>query len=55
MRLASRGTRENDDGDVAKVDDEANADALRRQARRLHVQSLVVAAIATVVLVLLPL
>jgi hypothetical protein len=55
VRLASRGTREDDQGESHTIDDAALADALRRQARRIHVQSLLLALFATGVCLIIPL
>jgi len=55
VRLAARGTREDDDGETRELHDATQAAAIRRQARRLHIHSLIVAALITGSVILLPL
>ena len=50
MRLAARGTRDLDDGEE-RVDDEAERAGLRRRARDVHIQSLLLASFGTVLAV----
>lgn len=55
MRLASRGTRDLDDaGDTESLDADLAA-ALRRQARKLQAQALLLAAPVTAVVFVFPL
>ena len=53
MRLAARGRRETDGGEEA-IGDPVLVRALRRQAREVHVESLLVAAALTGLALLLP-
>ena len=55
MRLASRGTRDLDDDGSQEIRDEDLVAALRRQARKVHAQALIIAALATGALLVLPL
>ena len=55
MRLAARGTRDLDDDGATEIRDADLADALRRQARKVHVQAVLLAAAATAVALVLPL
>jgi len=50
VRLAARGTRDLDDGEERVADDATRA-ALRRRARHVHVQSLVLAIFGTLLAV----
>lgn len=53
MRLAARGRRETDGGEEA-IGDPVLARTLRRQAREVHVESLLVGAALTGLALLLP-
>ena len=55
MRLASRGTRDINDDGTTEIRDADLVAALRRQARKLHVQALILAALATGVVLITPL
>ncbi len=47
MRLAARGAREKPGGGVEAIEDPEEADQLRRQARRVHGESLALAVLLT--------
>lgn len=53
MRLASRGTRNLDNGEE-KVEDQAIAEQLRRQANKVQIEAVAVAGALTAILFLLP-
>ena len=52
MRLAARGARETAEGGVAPIEDPEEARQLKRQARRVHRESLAIAVLATGVVML---
>ncbi len=53
MALAARGARNMDTGDEA-IEDEAEKAQLRRQARRVHVQSILAALVLTALTLVTP-
>lgn len=53
MGLAARGLRDLDDG-VRSIDDASELAQVRRQARKVHIQALVVAAAVAAALALAP-
>ena len=53
MSLASRGLRDMDDG-TQRIEDEAELRAVRAQARRVKLQSVVLALVGTALAFLLP-
>jgi hypothetical protein len=53
VRLASRGQRDMDGG-AAAIDDAGELAQVRRQARRVRLQTVIVAVVVAVLLVLLP-
>lgn len=48
MRLAARGTRDRDDGEE-RIGDDAERAALRRRARHVHIQSVLLAIFGTLI------
>ncbi len=54
MRLAARGTRNMDDGELT-IEDKAERAQLRRQAAKIYVESVLVAVALTLLLFAIPL
>lgn len=54
MRLASRGQREDEQGNTQSVDDKLFDEAARRQARTVTIKSLITTAAVTLIALALP-